>query len=76
MSQAKVTRRGVCTICTGPATDTGHGFYHNDRALGAVRDIPPHFAKVAAATVVFDPAEFAETLAETSKHFGLVGEVI
>lgn len=32
--------------------------------------------QVAAATVVFDPAEFLETLAETAKHVGLVGEAI
>jgi hypothetical protein len=37
-------RHAICRLCSQPCTDEGHGFYHDDRNLGAVRGIWPHFA--------------------------------
>lgn len=101
MPEQKATRRGVCTICTGPCTDEGRGFYRDLKPLGTVRGIPPHFnqsmvtaawrapsiealatitrpdtvAKIAPATIVFGPGDFAEAVAQASQHVGLVGEI-
>ena len=76
MPSEKRTRRGVCTICTGQCTDEGHGFYHDDRPLGTVRGLPPHFAKVSPATIVFAPSDFIDAVTEAGRHMGLVGEAM